>query len=270
MCDKYYTKPEISLICCKYINDNIKIEPADLIIEPSAGNGSFINPINNIFKCDKLYFDIEPEHENIKQQDFLIFNNNNYNLNSYHNIHIIGNPPFGKNSSLVLKFFKKACSINSKTISFILPKSFKKESLKNKIDLRYSMIFEYDIPLNSFYYKDNEYNISCVFQIWILNENTKRIILKEPPKNNLYEFVKKNNNPSISFRRVGVNAGDICFDKNKILDKNIQSHYFIKFEFIEDIEKLKKINFKSLADNTIGRPRSISKSEIIKELNLVL
>ena len=53
------------------------------------------------------------------------------NLNS-RKIHVIGNPPFGRQSSLAIKFIKKSCSF-SDTISFILPKSFKKDSMKKSI-----------------------------------------------------------------------------------------------------------------------------------------
>ena len=81
-------------------------------------------------------------------------------------------------------------------------------------------------------------------------------------------FVEKTENPDISFRRVGVNAGTI--DK-KIHEKSIQSHYFIKFtngESISDnIELVKAIQFNH--NNTVG-PKSISKQELIKEFNKVL
>ena len=47
------------------------------------------------------------------------------------NLHFIGNPPFGRQSSLAKKFIKHICSCDkTKTIAFILPKSFKKDSLK--------------------------------------------------------------------------------------------------------------------------------------------
>jgi hypothetical protein len=47
-------------------------------------------------------------------------------------IHIIGNPPFGRQSSTAIKFIKKSC-LFCNSLSFILPKSFKKDSLKNKV-----------------------------------------------------------------------------------------------------------------------------------------
>ena len=80
-----------------------------------------------------------------------------------------------------------------------------------------------------------------------------------------FKFVKKNEEPHISIRRVGVNAGKI--DKN--IDKSIQSHYFIKILNKEKsidffIDSLKKLNF--IFDNTVG-PKSISKQELIKQVN---
>lgn len=40
--DKFYTKPKVVELCFEKIQH---IFPDDLIIEPSAGNGSFIEPI---------------------------------------------------------------------------------------------------------------------------------------------------------------------------------------------------------------------------------
>jgi len=40
--DKFYTKPSIAQLCVSSFTSNIKIKKKDLIIEPSAGNGSFI------------------------------------------------------------------------------------------------------------------------------------------------------------------------------------------------------------------------------------
>ena len=80
--------------------------------------------------------------------------------------------------------------------------------------------------------------------------------------------MKKEENPDISFRRVGINAGEI--DKNHE-SKSIQSHYFIKFENdIDDetLNKLKNISF-GCKENTVAA-KSISKQELIKEFNMVI
>ena len=40
--DKYYTAPDIVKECINLVTEHAPIEPGDLCIEPSAGNGSFI------------------------------------------------------------------------------------------------------------------------------------------------------------------------------------------------------------------------------------
>jgi hypothetical protein len=112
---------------------------------------------------------------------------------------------------------------------------------------------------------NTSYDVPCVFQIWV-KKDTERIA---PPKlvPNKYKFVKKEEKHDISFRRVGVNAGDIGRNTEK---KSTQSHYFIKFDTIltdELFDKLSNINH-SGKDNTVG-PKSISKQELIKEFNLI-
>ena len=125
--DKYYTKQTVAETCLHYVKDNIHININDVIIEPSAGNGSFIEGIKRLSKHYKFY-DLIPEHNEIVQQDFLILDINEIQK-TYHKIHIIGNPPFGRQSSLAIQFIKKSCQFCD-SISFILPKSLKKNSLK--------------------------------------------------------------------------------------------------------------------------------------------
>lgn len=183
----------------------------------------------------------------------------------YNNIHIIGNPPFGRQSSLAIQFIKKCCEF-ANTISFILPKSFKKNSMQKHFPLNYHLIFEINLPENSFLVNDKETDVPCVFQIWQYKKEKRKIIKNLIPIN--FKFVNKSENPDISFRRVGVNAGKIMKD---IEDKSIQSHYFIKFTnsltIDQNLKKLTSIKFND--DNTVG-PKSISKQELIKEFNELL
>ncbi len=69
-----------------------------------------------------------PEHDEIIKQNYLELNYTKMR-EDFNKIHIIGNPPFGRQSSLAIKFIKKCCEF-SNSISFILPKSFKKESMR--------------------------------------------------------------------------------------------------------------------------------------------
>ena len=135
--DKYYTKTTVVDQCIDIIKDKLNISKDDLIIEPSAGNGAFINKIKTLSNNYKFY-DIEPENAEITKQDFLLLDYNQFK-NNYPKIHVIGNPPFGRQASLAIKFIKTCCEFAT-TISFILPKSFKKESNKAKFDLFYHLV----------------------------------------------------------------------------------------------------------------------------------
>jgi hypothetical protein len=259
--DKFYTKSITVKKCIEHIKEYNFIKNNDLIIEPSAGDGSFLNNIKELSDFF-LFFDIKPENKEIKKQDFLKWKGKN--LKKYKNIHFIGNPPFGRQSSTALKFIKKACEFeNTKSINFILPKSFKKNSLKNKIPIYFHLISEIDLPPNSFYLNDETFNVPCIFQIWKKKKNKRIKYQKQTPSN--FCFVKKDENPDLAFRRVGVYAGKTYTD---IDDKSNQSHYFIKFNNDKDIdyciEKLKSIKFEE--SNTVG-PKSISKQELIEKWN---
>jgi predicted RNA methylase len=260
--DKYYTKPNVVNQCIVLIKTHITITKDDLIIEPSAGNGAFIQSIKQLTNHFKFY-DLEPEHNDIIQQNFLDFDYTQLKK-EYKKIHIIGNPPFGRQSSLAIKFIKKCCQFAS-SISFILPKSFKKDSMKKRFTNNYHLIHEIDLTDNSFLVNGIESNVPCVFQIWEYKTTLRTTITKLEPLD--FKFVKKTDTPDISFRRVGVNAGTIM---KEIDDKSEQSHYFIKLITNEDtdlnetIEKLKQIKFDF--NNTVG-PKSISKQELILEFN---
>jgi hypothetical protein len=257
--DKYYTKAEIVNQCIDLIKYKINIDKNDIVIEPSAGNGAFINKIKELSE-NYYFYDINPEHDEIIKKDFLTLEINKED----YKIHIIGNPPFGRQSSSAIKFIKKCCSFAS-TISFILPKSFKKDSMKKHFLKNYHLISQVDLSDNSFLVNNIEYNVPCVFQIWEYRNEERSIPQLLEPNN--FKFVEKDESPDISFRRVGVNAGVIS---KEIDSKSFQSHYFIKFinkDIDSIIDKLKDVKFNN--DNTVG-PKSISKQELIKEFNKLI
>ena len=262
--DKYYTKDIVVEYCLNLVKQHIQINTDDLIIEPSAGNGSFIMGIKLLTNNFKFY-DLEPDNAEIIKQDYLKYNHEPLVSNSIeqpNKIHIIGNPPFGRQSSLAIKFIKKSCEFGD-SVSFILPKSFKKDSLKKSFPLNFHLIFEMDLPEKSFLVDGIEHDVPCIFQIWEKRTTTRIINEKLEPLH--FMFVNKTENPDISFRRVGVNAGTIDTNIDK---KSIQSHYFIKFTNGKSInynmDKLSTIIYED--NNTVG-PKSISKQELICKFN---
>lgn len=138
--------------------------------------------------------------------------------------------------------------------------------MKKYFEKHYHLIYEKDLPEKSFLVDGIESDVPCVFQIWQYKEEIRNNTEKKIPIH--FKFVTKEENPDISFRRVGVYAGTIMKEIN---DKSIQSHYFIKFTnnktVDENIIKLKSIKFNF--NNTVG-PKSISKQELINEFNKLL
>jgi len=262
--DKFYTKKKIVDYIIELFKEYVAPNNDDLIIEPSAGNGAFIDAIKSL-KCNYEFYDLEPEHEEIIKQDYLLYNTNTNTNTNTKKIHILGNPPFGRQSSLAIKFIKKSCEFCS-SISFILPRSFKKDSLKKTFPPNFHLLCEIDLPEKSFLVNTKEHDVPCIFQIWINKTYAREVTEKLEPHN--FIFVKKTDNPCISFRRVGVNAGTIDVNSS---NKSVQSHYFIRFTNANDLAKnldlLKSIVYDS--NNTVG-PKSIGKQELIKEFNKIL
>ena len=262
--DKFYTNPIVAKECFQSILQHLCIDPVkDLIIEPSAGNGSFIPEIMQ-YCSNALFYDIEPEHALIVKSDYLLLDL----VNTLGKTHVIGNPPFGRQSSLAIQFIKKSASF-ADSISFILPKSFKKDSMQKHFPAKFHLVFQADIDPNSFLQDGVSCDVPCVFQIWEKRDNDRDPVFKLDADPSIFQFVKQDEDPDISFRRVGVNAGVI--DDIALHEKSIQSHYFIKFGSTIDkkefIEKMRQIQYAH--DNTVG-PKSIGKQEIIREINKLI
>ena len=265
--DKFYTKSSIVDLCISNISKYLTIDKIETwFLEPSAGNGAWINGIKKL-SDNAIFLDIQPEANNIIQMDYLNFDINTLNFDiSKTKIHVVGNPPFGRQSSLAIKFIKKSAEF-ANSISFILPKSFKKDSMKKAFPLNFHLVFEIDLPENSFLVEDKECDVPCIFQIWVKSDSELRLV-KEKIEPLNFTFVKRQEADAntIAFRRVGVNAGKTSMD---VMEKSEQSHYFIRFSdnvIVDDtlISKLDSIVFDT--NNTVG-PKSISKQELIEKYN---
>ena len=248
--DQFYTKPELAKALCA----DVPLEKYSVVIEPAYGTGSFLRALAP--RCPNLvYFDIasaDPTH----RRDFLTFTPN---VTASHNILTISNPPFGKNSSLAVKFFNHAAKF-SHLIAFIVPKTFQKKSLQNRLDRNFHLKLQKDIPPNSFTFQGKDHDVPCVWQIW------QKTAFERPLWNIVrsvsdFEFVNADENPNIAMRRVGGNAGRIY--TQEIVTRAPQSHLFLRFKAEGVLERLQALNLENCPVKfmTAGCP-SISKSEI--------
>lgn len=255
--DKFYTKPSV----VRKLVRNIDLSQYDLLIEPSAGSGSFVDLIQDY---NYLALDINPEDSRIKKQDWFTFK---LDRKKYDKVLVIGNPPFGNQGNLAMGFVIKATEIGADTIAFILPKSFKKSSVQNKIPLNYHLVKEIDLDDDSFTLEGRDYPVPCVFQIWD-RRHIERNRVDLPVKTKFFDFVKKDDEPDFAVRRVGYYAGKVS---DEVEDKSIQTHYFIKHNKNMRTEKIKKILRKlEWEHNNTAGPRSIGKGELINKFEEVV
>ena len=178
--DKFYTKIDVA----KYLINKIDISLFDVVIEPSCGSGAFYNQIKH---KNKIGVDIAPEIDDVITHDFLTLNLETDDKK----VLVIGNPPFGKQGSLAMKFIKKSADYSDK-IAFILPLSFMKDSVKNRIPEYFHLIYEEKLNENSFELNGMDYSVKCCFQIWEKRDYKREKIKKIEYLIIFILFMKKN------------------------------------------------------------------------------
>jgi predicted RNA methylase len=266
--DKFYTCAALAERCVSLAAERLAITPADLLVEPSAGAGVFI-PYMRALSPHTRFFDIAPAHPDVMARDFLEDGPGLVDsAGGYAKVHVIGNPPFGRQASLAVRFIQKSCEFCD-SVSFILPRSFKKDSLRNRVPAQFRLDTEIELPQHSFTINDQPHSVKCVFQIWVRDIHLRvRAPEMAPVK---FEFVRQTEFPHATVRRVGARAGEVKAVVSGVAAKCAQSHYFIKFTNgiapHDNILRLAHITFTH--DNTVG-PRSISKPELIAKFDPAL
>ena len=168
--DKYYTKESTAKVCyekmCKYLADHTLEASKHIFIEPSAGNGRFLNVIDE----EVLGFDLEPEDAWIQKMDFLLqdaFETHIQKLTEGKKLVFIGNPPFGTRGKLAVAFLNKALRLGY-AVGFVVPIQFRKWSIQSKINQDASLVADMTLPEDAFTFLDKDYSLRCCFQIWTL------------------------------------------------------------------------------------------------------
>jgi len=178
--DQFYTKPDVAKGCYDKLSKHINVDNYDVHLEPSAGNGSFYNIMDD---DKKIGLDLEPNLEsNIITMDFF-----DYVPEDDKRYLVIGNPPFGRVSSLAVKFFNTSAEF-ADCIAFIIPRTFKRVSIQNKLNLSFHLIYNEDLPITPCCFTP-KMTAKCCFQIWV-KKDSQRQVVKYAKMHNDFEFVK--------------------------------------------------------------------------------
>ncbi len=249
--DQFFTTAAVARSCMSKLLETMKSQEGKwLWVEPSAGGGAFLD----VMPSPKIGLDIEPARPDISKIDFL---NWDFGYSDYR-VAVVGNPPFGKNSSLARRFFDHSASF-ADVVAFIVPRTFQKPNFVNRLDPQMHLIFEEILADESFEFEGGPYSVPTVFQIWEKRE-LKREMNLAPRQHNDFSFVGASD-AHFAFQRVGARAGLVS---RAGLQKSPQSHYFIKANIEEDslFQRLSQIDWNPIKSRTAGNP-SIGKGELI-------
>ena len=261
--DKFYTIPSYSKKCIDTVFNRYNREDFYLVIEPSAGDGSFFH---QIVHPNKIAIDITPEHPDICQLDFLKY----CPAIPKGKILTIGNPPFGRVSSLAIKFFNHAAPWSS-VIAFIVPRTFRKTSVQNKLSPYFHLVHDEDVPTSPCQFTP-KMGVKCGFQIWERRE-VERDIIHLPTKHPDWDFLSlgaldKSGQPTppegadFAIRAYGGKIGEI--KKENLGDLRPKSWHWIKSNIDSDIlsRRFETLDY-SNSLNT-ARQNSMGKSELVQ------
>jgi predicted RNA methylase len=161
--EQYYTPKPLALELVAQIEKVLGPLAGKTFLEPAGGTGAFIEAVQAKGVTRVISFDIEPLHELVTQGNFLEQEIKETNLIT------ISNPPFGRNNSLSIPFFNHAAKV-SDAICFIVPRSWRKWSVTNRLDLGFELALDLDIEID---YVDsdgtplsNKNHLATCFQIW--------------------------------------------------------------------------------------------------------
>jgi len=144
--EQYYTPTNLALELtqqlARVVDSSDQRFGERLILEPAGGTGAFIEAALAAGARNVVSFDIEPLHETVANGDFLV-----QELGPVFGAVTLGNPPFGRNNALSIPFFNKAAP-HSDFIAFIVPRSWRKWTVINRLDRNFHLVSDDDLQID--------------------------------------------------------------------------------------------------------------------------
>lgn len=169
---------------------------------------------------------------------------------------IVGNPPYGKNANLAVEFLNKGVQLSTQ-VYYVLPRTFRKVSVLNRVDQKLHLVWDHTVPDHMF----PPPILTCA-QFWQV-ASTDRPKIKIKTTHPDFDFVTPCQ-ADLCIGRVGAGpCGNIYTDR--FLERSVNSHYFIKTKSLQVQQKLKSLSsqFRLQGTQTVGVP-SLSKHELIQ------
>lgn len=168
------------------------------VLEPCVGNGALIKTISpELLTC----YDINSTHPGVTIQDYLLAPIQRFDL-------VFTNPPFGKVSNLAVRFFNRA-ALDSNRLAFIVPQTFRKTSIIDRLNPWFHPLFDEVLPDQHFILPNGELRkVKTCFQLWE-RKTYKRNLFKSFITNDLFFQKVDRDNADFALRTQGSNAGNV-------------------------------------------------------------
>ena len=254
--EQFYTPPQLAKTLLQEVEKLVPNLAERTIIEPAGGTGAFIKAAKKLGAKQIISFDIEPKHSDVSLGNFL-----ETELEVKHAV-TISNPPFGRNNSLSIPFFNHAAD-HSDYICFIVPRSWRKWSVINRLDQRFHLVSDTDLQID--YVDDGDEKISTknrlatCFQIWE-KRKTKRPIVTVTDN----QFIKKvkPQDADVSLTIFGYGCGRV---KTEFKREPNSTQMFLKLNHPRALEALKAVDFSRFFKNT-----AYTEALSLQEINFLL
>ena len=139
--EQFYTPPAVATAVVARMLGQWPTALERIWLEPAGGTGAFVDAARAAGVCDIVSVDIEPQHRDVAVGDFLT---QRFDLSG---AVAVGNPPFGRNNALSIPFFNKAAQY-SDLIAFVVPRSWRKWSVLNRLDRSFHLVEDTDLTVN--------------------------------------------------------------------------------------------------------------------------
>lgn len=253
--DQFYTSPVLAHDLVMRLRAHLgpRAEGARWM-EPSAGAGAFLDSL----PLDTVALDIDPADPRVAQADFLkrAFPPDPTWI-------VVGNPPFGKNSTLAVQFFNHAARF-AHVIAFIVPRTFQKASVQRRLAREFHLEVELDVPQDAFIFEGQPVHVPCVFQIWG-RQAAPRVDQVWPTTHPDFLYTTPDL-ADFAFQRVGARAGAIKDIGPLGRGLSAPSHHFIRVtdrgQVAQVRQRFETLDWAGIKHRTAGNP-SIAKTEIV-------
>ena len=239
--EQYYTPQEVADSVVKKLIPSIEGYKNKTWLEPAGGNGVFIETLLGN-GCSKIFsVDVVPKHHMVEQAGFLQADFD------FSNAIAIGNPPFGRNNSLSIPFFNHSARF-SETICFIVPKSWRKWSVVNRLDSNFHLVDDYEINVA---YVDGGGNrlsqqncLNTIVQTWQRKQYMRKKVQVQDMK------VLEKTSPKdadVALTVFGYNCGRVETDFDRVSNS---TKIFLKLMNKRSLEALQSVDYSVFSKNT--------------------